>query len=69
MHPYLCAVYVAHQLYLASFSIQLQYCTLPFLILLSRLIMVLQMIVLSEAVVVLVILKACDTEVKLPFIQ
>ena len=30
--------------------------------------MVLQMIVLSEAVVVLVIHKACDTEVKLPLI-
>ena len=31
--------------------------------------MVLQIIVLSEAVVVLVIHKACDTEAKLAFIQ
>ena len=36
-----------------------QYCTLPFLISLSRLIMVLQMTVLSETVFVLVIHRAC----------
>ena len=54
---------------LAFFSIQLQYCTLPFLISFSRLIMVLQMMVLSETVVVLDIHKACDAKVKLPLIQ
>ena len=69
MHPSLCDVYAAHWLYLAFFSIQLQYCTLPFLISSSRLITVLQMMVLSETVVALVINKACDTEVKLPLIQ
>ena len=69
MHPNLYAVYAAHRLYSAVFSIQLQYCTLPFLISFSRLIMVLQMMVLSETMVVLVIHKACDTEVKLPLIQ
>ena len=65
----ICVLYAANWLYLAFFSIQLQYHTLPFLILFSRLIMVLQMMVLSETVVVLVIHKACDTEVKLPLIQ
>ena len=59
MHPDLCAVYAAHRLYSALFSTQLQYCTLPFLISLSRLIMVLQMIVLSETVFVSVIHQAC----------
>mgnify|MGYP001796244879 CR=1 FL=1 len=48
----------AHWVYLAFFSIQLQYCTLPFLISFSRLIMVLQMMVLSETVVILVDHKA-----------
>ena len=51
------------------FSIQLKCCTLPVSISLSRLIMVLQMMVLSETVVILVIHKACDTEVKLPLIE
>ena len=60
MHPNLCAVYAAHLLYSALFSIQLQYCSLPFLISFSRLlIIVLQIMVLSETVVVLVIHKAC----------
>ena len=69
MHPSLCDVYAAFWLYLVFFSIQLQYCTLPVLISFSRLIMVLQMMVLSETVVILVIHKAWDTEVKLPLIQ
>ena len=51
------------------FSIQLKYCTLCVAISLSRLIMVLQMMVLSETVVVLAIHKACDTEETLPLIQ
>ena len=58
MHPNMCAVYAANWLFLAFFSIQLQYCTLPFLISFSRLIMVLQMMVLSETVVILVDHKA-----------
>ena len=69
MHPNLCATYAALRLYSHLSNIQLQYCTLPFLISFSRLIMVLQMMVLSETVVVLPIHKACDTEVKLPLIQ
>ena len=68
MHPNLCAVYAADVLY-SALSIQLQYCSLPFLISFSRLIMVLQMMVLSETVVILVDHKARDTEVKLPLIQ
>ena len=68
MHPNLCAVYAAHMLYSAILSIQLQYCSLPFLISFSRLlIIVLQIMVLSETVVVLVIHKAC--QVKLPLIS
>ena len=51
IHPNLRLVYTT----IALVSIQLPYCTLPFLISLSRLIMVLQIIVLSELVVV----KAC----------
>mgnify|MGYP001799808648 CR=1 FL=1 len=71
MHPYLCAVsvYAVHWLYLAFFSIQLQYYTLPFLLSFSRIITVLWMMVLSETVVVLVIHKACEAEVKFPLIQ
>ena len=69
MHPNLCAVYAAHWVYLALFSIQLQYCTLTFLISFSKLITVLRMMVLSETVVVLVIHKAFETEVKFPLIQ
>ena len=69
MYPNLCAVYAAHRPYSAFFSIQLQYCTLHVLISFSRLIMVLQMMVLSETVVILVDHKARDTEVKLPLIQ
>ena len=52
MHPNLCAVYAVHRLYSAFFSIQLQYSTLPAMISLSRLIMVLQMMVVSETVVI-----------------
>ena len=52
MHPNLCAVYAVHRLYSAFFSIQLQYSTLPAMISFSRLIMVLQMMVVSETVVI-----------------
>ena len=69
MHPNICAVYATLRLYSALFSIQLQYCTVPVLISFSRIIMVLQMIVLSETVVILVIHKPWDTEVKLCLIQ
>ena len=69
IHLNLYAVYAAYRLYSAFFSIQLKYCTLAFLILFSRLITVLQLMVWNETVVVLVILKACGTEVKLPLIQ
>ena len=62
MHPNLCAVYAAHRLYSAFFSIQPQYCTLHVLISFSRLIMVLQMMVLSETAVILVDHRAQDTE-------
>ena len=65
----ICVLYMLPIGFIQLFSILLQYCTLAFLISFSRLIMVLQMMVLSETVVVLVILKACDTEVKLPLIQ
>ena len=69
MHPNIFAVYAAPKNCSAFFSIQLQYCTLHVLISFSRLIMVLQMMVLSETVVILVDHKAWDTEVKLPLIQ
>ena len=66
MHLNLCAVNAAHT---AFFSIQPKYCTLRVAISLSRFIMVLQMMVLSETVVVLAIHKACDTEETPPSIQ
>ena len=69
MHPNLCNVYTAHMPYSTFPSIQLQYRTLPVLISLSRLIMVWQMMVLSETAVILVDHKAWDTELKLPLIQ
>ena len=52
MHPNLCVVYAVHRLDSAFYSIQLQYSTLPAMISFSRLIMVLQMMVVSETVVI-----------------
>ena len=69
MHPNMCAVYAAYRLSSAFLSLELQYCTLHVLLPFSRLIMVLQMMVLSETVVISVDHKARDTEVKLPLIQ
>ena len=67
VHPNLCAIYAAHRLYSAFFAFSFN--TAPVSISFSRLIMVLQMMLLSETVVILKNHKAWDTEVKLPLIQ